>query len=125
MQKCAPILNSETILPEKKPSSSSNRLPPLCIDLDGTLVKTDTVWEAAREKVVANAPVGIRRRLAEQTRDVIEFSPQRSRLPALLRALRCHQWSKNILVFLPLLAAHAYFSASAVVGALAMFVAWC
>jgi 4-hydroxybenzoate polyprenyltransferase/phosphoserine phosphatase len=252
MQKCAPILNTESILPEKQPSSSPNRLPPLCIDLDGTLVKTDTlwettiaqfkahpgkgllfplwllggrarlkqrlaegvtldcaslpytpelldylrkahsdgrelvlvsacdravgsqianhlglfsdvitsdgktnvkghtkarilqeryglrgfdyagnesadfpVWEAAREKVVANAPVGIRRRLAEQTRDVIEFSPQRSRLPALLRALRCHQWSKNILVFLPLLAAHAYFSASAVVGAMAMFVAWC
>jgi len=60
-----------------------------------------------------------------ETKEFLQFSPQTSRWPALIRALRCHQWSKNILVFLPLIAGHAYFHGKAVVGALLMFVAWC
>jgi heme O synthase-like polyprenyltransferase len=56
---------------------------------------------------------------------VRELSPRANRLRAFIRALRCHQWSKNILVFVPLIAAHAYFSREAVTGAGLMFVAWC
>ncbi|HSU54933.1 MAG TPA: UbiA family prenyltransferase [Candidatus Dormibacteraeota bacterium] len=44
---------------------------------------------------------------------------------AIVRAIRCHQWSKNLLVILPLLAAHAYSSRSALLGAALMFMAWC
>ena len=83
------------------------------------------VWEAARERLVANAPPRIIRRLSRESKAVREFSPQPSRFPALVRALRCHQWSKNLLVFLPVMAAHAYFNLQAVMGALLMFVAWC
>jgi 4-hydroxybenzoate polyprenyltransferase/phosphoserine phosphatase len=83
------------------------------------------VWEAARERLVANAPRAVSRRLAELSDSVVEFAPQRSRLPALVRALRCHQWSKNILVFLPLIAGHAYLDPRAVGSTVAMFVAWC
>lgn len=83
------------------------------------------VWAAARQRLVANAPTRISRRLAAMSETVREFAPQPSRLPALLRALRCHQWSKNVLVFLPLIAGHAYFNAGAVGATLAMFVAWC
>jgi len=83
------------------------------------------VWEAARERLVANAPPRIVRRLTRESKSVREFSPQRSRFPALVRALRCHQWSKNLLVFLPVIAAHAYFNVSAMVGAFLAFVAWC
>jgi 4-hydroxybenzoate polyprenyltransferase len=83
------------------------------------------VWEAARERLVANAPGRVTRRLADKTRGLREFAPQTSRFPAFLRALRCHQWSKNMLVFVPLIAAHAYFNSSAVGGAILMFLAWC
>jgi 4-hydroxybenzoate polyprenyltransferase len=83
------------------------------------------VWEAARERLVANAPRRITRRLADKATGFREFAPQTSRFRAFLRALRCHQWSKNMLVFVPLIAAHAYFNSSAVGGAFLMFLAWC
>ena len=40
------------------------------------------------------------------------------------RALRPHQWSKNLLVFVPLVAAHRYGDPAALVAALAAFVAF-
>src|ERR1051326_6867772 len=67
------------------------------------------VWAAARERLVATAPARLVRRLSEEPKRLLEFAPRRSRLPAIIRALRCHQWSKNLLVFLPLIAGHAYF----------------
>jgi 4-hydroxybenzoate polyprenyltransferase len=83
------------------------------------------VWESARSRLVANAPADVTRRLVQDTQDVLEFAPQRSRWPAFVRALRCHQWSKNLLVFLPVIAAHAYLNVAAVTGAILMFLAWC
>lgn len=82
------------------------------------------VWEVARQRLVVNAPRDLARRLGKSD-TVRELSPRPNRLRAFVRALRCHQWSKNILVFLPLIAAHAYFSRDAVTGAALMFAAWC
>lgn len=45
-------------------------------------------------------------------------------LPMLLKAMRPHQWLKNLLVFVPLLAAHAYGAAASVVQASLAFVAF-
>src|SRR5215831_12964747 len=50
------------------------------------------VWVAARQRLIANAPTRVSRRLAEISDTILEFAPQRSRLPALFRALRVHQW---------------------------------
>lgn len=51
--------------------------------------------------------------------------PQISRVTALFRALRPHQWAKNGLVLVPLLAAHRVTELSAVSAALLAFVAFC
>ena len=62
------------------------------------------VWAAARHAIVVGGP-----RLVQSTSPIATvarvFTPP-PRLPALWRALRPHQWAKNLLVFLPLLAAH-------------------
>ena len=47
----------------------------------------------------------------------------RTRLSAWWRALRPHQWSKNLLVFVPAVAAHRYGDPATMLAALAMFVA--
>ena len=47
----------------------------------------------------------------------------RTRLSAWWRALRPHQWSKNLLVFVPAVAAHRYADPATMLAALAMFVA--
>ena len=83
------------------------------------------VWAAARERLVANAPKSLHRQLAKETKPTVTFSPQRSRLRAYVKALRPHQWSKNVLVFVPVITAHAYLNGDAMFGAAAMFAAWC
>jgi len=64
------------------------------------------VWKHARRAITVGASNSIKERaekLAEVTEHLDDYSPQ---LSSYLRALRPHQWLKNILVFLPVLAAH-------------------
>jgi 4-hydroxybenzoate polyprenyltransferase len=80
------------------------------------------------DEVIAEAPEGRARadRVAEAAGPDAEIAARRrpdgrARLRAQVRALRPHQWSKNLLIFLPLLAAHDLSGAGA---ALAAFVAF-
>ena len=61
----------------------------------------------ARQAMVANPTLGLR--LALRTRRITiarRFLDRRPPFPSLLQALRVHQWSKNILLFVPLLLSH-------------------
>ena len=51
----------------------------------------------------------------------VEIDAPRATLRTWIKALRCHQWSKNALVFVPLVLGHAYFNATAVLTTLAGF----
>lgn len=62
------------------------------------------VWAAARYAIVAGG-AGLVRAASQVARVERVFAPP-PRAPALWRALRLHQWAKNLLLFLPLLAAH-------------------
>ena len=62
------------------------------------------VWAAARHAIIVGGPHLVR--AAGQVATVACVFTPAPRLPALWRALRPHQWAKNLLVFLPLLAAH-------------------
>jgi 4-hydroxybenzoate polyprenyltransferase/phosphoserine phosphatase len=83
------------------------------------------VWARARRTLTLGAGPALRR-AAEATGSQVEHIdplpalPDRIRL--YLRAMRPHQWSKNLLIFLPLLSAHDF---SAWGAALAAFVAFC
>ncbi|HEX3279592.1 MAG TPA: UbiA family prenyltransferase [Pyrinomonadaceae bacterium] len=46
-------------------------------------------------------------------------------LMSLIKALRVHQWIKNVLVFVPLLMAHRIFDTASLVRAVYALVAWC
>lgn len=75
-------------------------------DYAGNAAPDLQVWEQARRAVLVNAPAGVVR--AAQRRFAVErvFERQRGTLGVWMKALRVHQWLKNVLVFLPLLAAH-------------------
>ncbi|WP_295993874.1 UbiA family prenyltransferase [Rugamonas sp.] len=66
------------------------------------------VWATARHACVVGAGAGLLRRARAccEVAEVLPPPPARARLRTLLKALRVHQWSKNLLLFLPLLAAH-------------------
>ncbi|MCW0422197.1 UbiA family prenyltransferase [Xanthomonas sacchari] len=58
------------------------------------------------------------------TRAVERLPNEISRMRALIKAVRPHQWVKNVLVFLPLLAAHEWLDTGAVLVSLMMFLAF-
>jgi len=61
------------------------------------------------DPMVANPTAGLRSALRRAgVKPVRTFSERESRAKAWLRAIRLHQWSKNALIFLPVLLAHAW-----------------
>ena len=53
------------------------------------------------------------------------LAPERASPSDYLRALRPHQWTKNLLLFLPLVASHTMFDPRAALAALIAFLAFC
>jgi 4-hydroxybenzoate polyprenyltransferase/phosphoserine phosphatase len=65
-----------------------------------------TVWAAARRAIVVSHGVSLSQRAARCTEVEQSIGVPRAGLTTYLRGLRLHQWLKNLLVFVPLLAAH-------------------
>ena len=82
------------------------------------------VWSAARIAVTVGAGAALQKKAASANANVLHLAPVNgmARARAMMKALRPHQWSKNLLIFLPMLAAHDVTSLPA---ALAAFVAFC
>ncbi len=64
------------------------------------------VWPHARDAIVANASPRLLARARRCANVSRVFSQHGSRTRTWMRALRLHQWIKNLLVFVPLLGAH-------------------
>ncbi|MFI4969430.1 MAG: UbiA family prenyltransferase [Lysobacterales bacterium] len=82
------------------------------------------VWRAARRAIVVNArPAVLRRaRAGAEIERVFARGPQSH---AWIAALRPHQWLKNALVFVPLLAAHQIFVPAAAARSAVACIAFC
>jgi len=66
------------------------------------------VWAEARKAIVVNGDQGLVRK-AESVCEVDKvFPPPAAGLKTWLAALRVHQWTKNLLIFVPLLGAHQW-----------------
>lgn len=82
------------------------------------------VWQAASSVIVAGAPPAVRRGIGRLNKITeAEFPLPRMGVGLLLEQLRLHQWSKNVLVFLPLLLAHRFADVQGWMRVLAAFVA--
>lgn len=80
-------------------------------------------WAGAAKAVTVNAPAGLRRRAGETAPETEHLDGPGPSLGPCLTAMRPHQWLKNALVFLPVLAAHALDGAT-LLAALAGFAAF-
>jgi hypothetical protein len=122
--------------------------PPLYADLDGTALSTDLLYESflsafkrspwvavqcvawllggrARLKEELAALIVERAARAASTTSATAARTSRCGTRAAMRALRPHQWAKNLLVFVPLIASHRLGQAEAWMLALAAFVSFC
>jgi 4-hydroxybenzoate polyprenyltransferase len=83
------------------------------------------VWRGCRKSIVVNASPGVGRRAARAGRVERVFDDRPGVLRVLPKAVRTHQWVKNILLFVPLLTAHEFTNLALVARALCAFLAFC
>jgi 4-hydroxybenzoate polyprenyltransferase/phosphoserine phosphatase len=75
--------------------------------------------KAARVAYVANPSRGLRAAMRGESAE--SFVDRRPLLPTLLKAIRLHQWAKNVLLFAPLLLSHEITAAKFAAGVVAFF----
>jgi 4-hydroxybenzoate polyprenyltransferase/phosphoserine phosphatase len=64
------------------------------------------IWAKAREVIVVNASATVVRQVQQLCEPALLIAPRPFRFGVMLKALRLHQWAKNALLFVPLLAGH-------------------
>ncbi|QQS54748.1 MAG: UbiA family prenyltransferase [Candidatus Competibacteraceae bacterium] len=93
-------------------------------DYAGNSAVDVAVWKHARRALVVNAPPSV----AAQARTVCEVERTFAQDPSSWRhwskALRLHQWLKNLLIFMPLAAGHAWNQPATLVLALLAFISF-
>jgi 4-hydroxybenzoate polyprenyltransferase len=82
------------------------------------------IWRHSRGAVVVNGSERLMRRVGALCEIKAIFPGLRSRLRPALRALRPHQWAKNVLVFVPLATAHRVIDLPSLHSALLAFSAF-
>jgi 4-hydroxybenzoate polyprenyltransferase/phosphoserine phosphatase len=82
------------------------------------------IWRECRRPVAANVTPAVAAKLKYLNGEALIFSTLAPRARAFVRALRPHQWSKNLLMFVPLILAHRITEASLVGKALLAFTAF-
>lgn len=82
------------------------------------------VWAQAKKAVTVNLSDTLRARAAEAAPEVEHLSTHTPSVKSYLKAIRPHQWMKNGLVFLPMLASHQIDGASFLSSLLA-FISFC
>lgn len=80
------------------------------------------VWAASHQAITVGASPRLRRAVEAVNPSINHIAPPEGKARAMLRALRPHQWSKNLLLFLPIIAAH---DVSALLPVLLGFFAFC
>jgi 4-hydroxybenzoate polyprenyltransferase len=83
------------------------------------------VWSGCRKAVLVNASLAVSSRAAKIAEVEESFPDDRRPLSALLKAMRPHQWSKNLLVFVSILIAHHYTEVGLVFSTVIAFGAFC
>jgi 4-hydroxybenzoate polyprenyltransferase/phosphoserine phosphatase len=83
------------------------------------------VWRDADGIVIVNASPAVTRKARKLGHVIAEIHSRQALLPAVVRAMRPHQWVKNLLVFVPLLASRSFTDWPGLLGALVMFASFC
>jgi 4-hydroxybenzoate polyprenyltransferase len=83
------------------------------------------VWSSARKAIVVNPNQQLVRAVARVAEVGTVFGDRRAGLVEYLHALRPQQWLKNLLVFVPIFAAHRFYEPALWGKALLVFMAFC
>jgi len=80
-------------------------------DYIGDSISDISIWQVARKAIIVNRTSKLFKRLGKTTNvKTITLGKSSSKIRSWVKALRIHQWSKNILLFLPMIMAHRFFN---------------
>lgn len=82
------------------------------------------IWAAARETILVGVKPTTQRWADSETRVARRISGPAGGLRTWVKAMRIYQWSKNVLIFVPLLASHELLDGSTLFAALMAFIAY-
>lgn len=80
-----------------------------------------SVWESSRKAYVVNPDAALLQQARKQNRTIAVLDCHSPSLADWVRAARLHQWLKNLLIFIPLLAAHLAFDVFSILQAILAF----
>jgi 4-hydroxybenzoate polyprenyltransferase len=83
------------------------------------------LWKSSTKAMVTNASRQVEERLRQSHHDVVVLEPPKGRFADYFRALRPHQWAKNLLVFVPLVTSHRVAEPETVISSGLAFLAFC
>ncbi len=89
-----------------KAEALEQRFGPAGFDYAGNSHADLAVWQCARQAVIVNASAGLTRKAEARYKVERVFPSPTLGIKDGCRVLRVHQWMKNLLLFVPLLAAH-------------------
>lgn len=94
-------------------------------DYAGNSVIDLPVWQQARKALVVNATTSVLKK-AQQSANVSQvFASKNNHLKHFLKAIRIHQYVKNLLLFIPLFVGHRDFSLSLLASSMLAFCCFC
>lgn len=82
------------------------------------------IWKEAARSGFVNPPKPAEQIVDDSERISLNINEDQGWIKPLLKAMRPHQWAKNVLVFLPLFFAHVYLDIGQMLTALVMFFAF-
>lgn len=82
------------------------------------------IWKEAEAAVLVNVSSTLGHQIKEEMTVEAEFPPKKIGIKTWLRAIRVHQWIKNILLFVPLLTAFEFLAISKVISIIFAFLAY-
>ncbi len=93
-------------------------------DYIGNSIVDLPIWQAARRAILVHPSLRVLKKAGQVCASHDILAPRGSAFKGFLKALRIHQWVKNLLLFVPLLAAHKLTDVVAALHGFAAFVAF-
>ena len=94
-------------------------------DYAGNELKDTPLWEKSQTPIVVGASARFLKSLRTRFPKMLSFDERKPTSSILLRAMRIHQWAKNVLLALPLLCAHRFADFAAWTALVTAFFSWC
>ena len=91
----------------------------------GDSVKDLPIWLYCKKSILVRDNINIKKKLEKNSVEIIDIvKREKSILGVLLKQIRVHQWTKNLLLFVPALASHQIMMPEIFINALKSFIAF-